>query len=334
MNKVFVKTKHSTYNIYIEDHLIENIDAYLETQKQYIIISDDFIPKTYAQTVSLKIPVVKSYYFKHGESSKTLETAYSIMTSMINDGITKDITIIALGGGVVGDLAGFIASIYMRGVDYIQIPTTLLAQVDSSVGGKTAVNTPSMKNAIGAFKQPKLVLIDPLTLNTLEERQFNNGMAEVIKYGLIADKNLYEDLFDKDNVKQNIDHIIATCVAIKAKIVQIDEYDSSIRRLLNFGHTIGHAIEQHSQYDLLHGEAISIGMALMAKNESYYSTLLKLLKLYDLPHSNHYDIESLYQIIKTDKKATKDDLNIVLVKEIGDAFIKTIHKNNILEYLE
>lgn len=334
MNKVYVRTKHSTYNVYIEDNVLENIDMYLNSQKQYIIISDDNIPKNYSQIVSLKIPVVKSYYFPHGEASKTMETAYTIMTSMINDGITKDITIIALGGGVVGDLAGFISSVYMRGVDYVQIPTTLLAQVDSSVGGKTAVNAPSMKNAIGAFKQPNLVLIDPLTLNTLPDRQFNNGMAEVIKYGLIADSSLYKSLFDKEYVKANIDNIIANCVAIKAKIVEIDEYDADVRRLLNYGHTIGHAIEQYSKYDLLHGEAISIGMLMMAKYESFKEELSNLLDIYSLPKDNPYPNDELLTIIKTDKKATKEDLNIILVESIGDAFIKTIHKNDILTYMK
>lgn len=334
MNKVYVRTKHSTYNVYIEDNILENIDMYLQTQKQYIIISDDNIPKEYGQIVSLKVPVVKSYIFPHGEASKSMETAYSIMTKMIEDGITRDITIIALGGGVVGDLAGFISSIYMRGVDYVQIPTTLLAQVDSSVGGKTAVNAPTMKNAIGAFKQPSLVLIDPLTLNTLPDRQFNNGMAEVIKYGLIADKALYDSLFDSKFVRDNIDNIIANCVAIKAKIVEIDEYDSNVRRLLNYGHTIGHAIEQYSKYDFLHGEAISIGMLMMTKFENFRDSLSNLLDVYSLPKVNPYPINELIEIIKTDKKATKESLNIILVETIGDAFIKTIRKNDILTYMK
>ncbi len=332
MKKVFVKTKHHTYTVYIQHQLIDNIVPYLPKEDNYVLISDDNIPKQYYDSISDQVTIRHSYFIKAGEQSKTIHVANDIIEKMIEDGVTKDYVLIALGGGVVGDLAGFIASVYMRGIDYIQIPTTLLAQVDSSVGGKTAVNTPKMKNAIGAFKHPTKVLIDPETLNTLETRHFNNGMAEVIKYGLIADKELYNRL-NTPNILKIIDDIIATCIAIKARIVYLDEKDQGVRQLLNYGHTIGHALEQFSEYKLLHGEAVAVGMAMAAKKQKFKDSLYKLLENYNLPTTYDYDKEALLKIINTDKKAYKDNLNFIMVEEVGNGFIKTINKKDITHYL-
>ncbi|MCF7925070.1 MAG: 3-dehydroquinate synthase [Candidatus Izimaplasma sp.] len=332
MKKVFVKTPQHTYTVYIKNELLKDVHSYLQKNKNYILISDDFIPKMYYETLTSQINIEHAYFIKAGEQSKSIDTAYSIIQKMLNDGVTKDYTLIALGGGVVGDLAGFIASIYMRGLTYVQIPTTLLAQVDSSVGGKTAVNAPTMKNAIGTYKHPSKVLIDPETLKTLDIRQFNNGMAEIIKYGLISNKTLYDELH-ANNINEHIDNVIATCVAIKAQIVYLDEKDQGVRQLLNYGHTIGHAIEQASKYTMLHGEAIAIGMRIMAKNQSFEDSLIQLLKQYHLPITHNFDHKLLLDIIKTDKKAHQDLLNIILVEEVGNGFVKTIKKDDIEHYL-
>ncbi|MEC9484690.1 MAG: 3-dehydroquinate synthase [Candidatus Izemoplasma sp.] len=332
MKKVFVKTKHHTYTVYIEHDLLSNITPYLPKTSNYILISDDNIPKVYYETIHKQLSIKHSYFFKAGEQSKSLPVVQDIIEQMIEDGVTKDYVLIALGGGVVGDLAGFIASVYLRGIDYVQIPTTLLAQVDSSVGGKTAVNSPTMKNAIGAYKHPKKVLIDPKTLNTLENRHFNNGMAEIIKYGLISDSKLFHRL-NTNNIINIIDEIIATCVAIKARIVYLDEKDQGVRQLLNYGHTIGHAIEQYSEYELLHGESIAIAMHMLAKDKPFEESLTQLLRHYNLPLDYSYKKDAILKAIKTDKKVYNDHLNMILVDEVGNGYIKTIKLTEINNYL-
>ena len=323
MKKVHVPLGKRSYDVIIEKGILAKIEQYIDTSKQFVIITDDNIPTIYQDIIIPKLnnPLVLTVPF--GESSKSMEMAQLLINQMIKNKVTRQAVIIALGGGVVGDLAGFVASIYMRGIDFIQIPTTLLAQIDSSVGGKVAVNADAMKNAIGNFYQPKLVLIDPTTLDTLEKRQLNNGFAEMIKYGLISSKSLFKSLF-KDNVYENIEDYIVECVSIKKDIVIADEEDRGIRQILNYGHTIGHALEQYSNYDLLHGEAISIGMYMMAEEKDFQEKLKNLLTKYNLPTSYDYDKEQLYKYILTDKKASDENLNIILVEEVGKGFIKPI----------
>ena len=240
--------------------------------------------------------------------------------------------LINLGGGVIGDMGGFCASTYKRGIDFIQIPTSLLSQVDSSVGGKVGINSKTMKNAIGSFYQPKIVFVDPNTLQTLEKRHFNNGMAELIKHGLIAGKSLFEDLL-KNDINDNIEDFIYRSVEIKRDIVIQDVTDKGVRQLLNFGHTLGHAIEQDSGYSLLHGESIAIGMLLMIKDLPLYNKVRELFQKYNLPVTYSYDKDKLYNYIKTDKKVSGDFLNIILLRSEGNAFIKTINLEQIKEYM-
>lgn len=332
MKTINIKIPNKEYNVHINSGLLYDIDKYIDVFREIVIVTDDFIPKQYLKTIKTKITNPLIFEVPMGEASKSIDIAYTIINEMIESKISRNALIIALGGGVVGDLTGFIASIYMRGIDFIQIPTTLLSQIDSSVGGKVGINSDNMKNAIGAFYQPKVVLIDPETLNTLSDREFNNGMAEMIKYGLIADKSLFNDLLNKD-VKENIEYYISKCVEIKRDIVIKDELDIGIRQILNFGHTIGHAIEQDSNYELLHGEAVSIGMNLMSMQYMYHSELVSLLNKYSLPLTHDYDSSIILNYIKTDKKVMKNKLNIVLVEEVGNGFIKTIEINDIKEYL-
>ena len=220
----------------------------------------------------------------------------------------RDDVIIALGGGVVGDLAGFVSSTYLRGIKFVQIPTTLLAAVDSSVGGKTAIDLKAGKNLAGAFYQPQVVLCDYSTLDTLPEEVFNDGCAEVIKYGVIASEELFEKCFK--GIKENIEDIIYECVRIKRDIVAKDEFDIGMRQLLNYGHTIGHAIEACSNYEITHGSAVAIGMILITKaavkldicGENTLIRLEKLIKLCGLPYDTHYGVSELYEIMLSDKK--------------------------------
>lgn len=320
------------YNVLIKKGLLHEIDKHIDSSREIVIISDSNIPKKYINTISPLLGNPLCLFVHEGESSKSMETAYLILNKLIENNVTRGSLIIALGGGVIGDLAGFVASVYLRGVDYIQIPTTLLSQIDSSVGGKVGINSESMKNAIGSFKQPKLVLIDPETLETLEDRQFSSGVSEMIKYGLIASKSLFYEVLNS-NIKDKIEDLIHQCVSIKKDIVVEDELDYGRRQLLNYGHTIGHAIEQYSKYDLLHGEAVAIGMCLMAKDKPFEKDLHKALDKYNLPKVYEYDKESIYEIIKTDKKANGNKLNIIIVEEMGKGLIKTINVNDIKERL-
>jgi len=332
MKKLEVNIPGKEYNVLIEKGLLKNINKYIDKNREIIIISDSNIPKQYINTIKPLLGNPLCLFVPQGETSKSMEMAYSLLNSLVENSVTRGALIIALGGGVIGDLVGFVASIYLRGVDFIQIPTTLLSQIDSSVGGKVGINANSMKNAIGSFKQPKLVLIDPETLETLDSRQVSSGISEMIKYGLIASKSLFKDISDKD-IFANIEDYIFQCISIKRDIVTEDELDYGLRQLLNYGHTIGHAIEQYSNYQLLHGEAIAIGMSLMAKGCSFEKDLLNVLAKYILPTTYEYDNETIYQYIRTDKKANGNTLNIIMVDELGKGYIKPIKIIEIKERL-
>lgn len=332
MKTIRISLQESSYDVYIDKGLLSNVDKYIDCKKEYVIITDSNIPKQYIMSFSNKLTIKDTIVLKPGESLKCFSQVQYITNRLLGNKIPRSITLIAIGGGVIGDLTGFVASIYMRGVDYIQVPTSLLSQVDSSVGGKVGINTETMKNSVGSFYQPKMVLIDPNTLDTLEERHFNNGMAELIKHGLIAGKSLFKELF-ANKPKHQIEELIIKSITIKKDIVSQDVKDKGIRQLLNYGHTIGHAIEQHSKYRLLHGESISIGMSLMAKDTDYEKELQDILNKYNLPTSYEYNKEDLMKYIRTDKKVTEKMLNLILVKEVGKGFVKTISVENMKEYL-
>lgn len=332
MKKIHVPIIGKEYDVLIEKGLLSKIDTYIDKDKELVIITDENIPRIYLDTILSRLGNHVVLFVPQGESSKSIKMVYQLINEMISNKITRSATLIALGGGVIGDLAGFVASIYMRGIDFIQIPTTLLAQIDSSVGGKVGINADKMKNAIGSFKQPKLVLIDSEVLKTLDQKQVNNGIAEMIKYGLIARKSLFKALLIND-IFDNIDKYIYECVSIKTDFVVLDELDLGQRQLLNYGHTIGHAIEQESQYKLLHGESIAIGMMLMAKDQLFENELKQLLVKYNLPTKHTQNKENLYKYIVTDKKVSGDVLNLIMVTEPGKAFIKPINKEEIKKKL-
>lgn len=269
-----------------------------------------------------------------GEQSKTVDTLKYMYSNLVRMGITRGDLIVALGGGVVGDLAGFAASTYLRGIDFVQIPTSLLAQIDSSIGGKVAVNLQEGKNLIGSFYHPRLVLVDPEVLNSLPEKFVKDGLGEAIKYGCIRDKELFVMLLkikNKSELFDNIEDIIFKCLSIKKETVEMDEKDKGIRMLLNFGHTIGHAIEKYFNYEKYsHGEAVSMGMYWITKKSEEMCLTEKgtsdkieeILKNFDidynLPDMNRDEIR---KIILVDKKNISGKLNLILLKEIGNAFI-------------
>lgn len=332
MKTIHVPLGKKSYDVHIGKGLLEKVDTFINNKKQYVVITDKNIPESYVNILKDKLNVMFTFVLNPGESLKCFAQVDLIINEMIQNKIPRSITLIALGGGVIGDLTGFVASVYMRGVDYIQIPTSLLAQVDSSVGGKVGINTSDMKNSVGSFYQPQVVIIDPSTLDTLEERHFNNGMAELIKHGVIAGETLFKELLE-GNSKENIENLIFQSIQIKTNIVIQDIKDTGIRQILNYGHTIGHAIEQNSNYDLLHGEAISIGMAKMAKGRSFEKDLLAILHKYSLPTEYEYDKEEIFNYIKTDKKVLNGKLNMIIVREVGNALIKSIELDKIKKYL-
>lgn len=311
-----VKTKLSSYDVIIQDNILNETKNHLNLNRKVLIVSDSGIPSSYIQTLKDQCKECFVYIFKQGEKSKNIKTFEKILSFLIKNNFTRTDCIVALGGGVVGDLAGFVASTFNRGIDFYNIPTTLLSQVDSSIGGKTAIDFEGYKNVVGAFYPPKCVLIDPSTLKTLQTRQLKAGLVEIIKMAVSLDKELFNYIYDSTNVFDNISYIIEKALLIKKEVVEKDEYESDIRKVLNFGHTIGHVIESHSKMKLLHGECVGIGMLYFSSNE-VKEKILYLLNKYNLPTSYNIDIKDIKRIISHDKKASGNNIDIIFVENIG-----------------
>ncbi len=337
--KMIVNIKTKQYPIYLEQGALNKADSYISEVfrgKKVMIISDETVFSLYGGALVTQLSnsyEVHSFAMKPGEASKRFDTLQSIYQALIQAKISRSDLIIALGGGVVGDITGFVAATYLRGISYVQIPTSLLAQVDSSVGGKVAVDLPEGKNLVGAFYHPDLVIIDPLTLNTLPKRYLNDGMGEVIKYGCIKDLKLFEQLEsckDYEELMSNIDEVIYRCIDCKRQVVEADEFDHGERMLLNFGHTIGHAIEQYYNYEKYsHGEAVSIGMYQLTKiSESLNLTkkdtserIKGILLKYQLPIECGVSSDLLVRAVSLDKKNIEESLSYVILEEIGISFL-------------
>ena len=328
----------NSYPIYIEHGILTKADSYIKdvfTGQRIVILSDDQIFPLYGQKLltTLSAYECSSIVLPHGEATKNFHTLPDVYAALLEHKISRSDLLIALGGGVIGDLAGFVAATYLRGIPFVQIPTTLLAQVDSSVGGKVAVDLAQGKNLIGAFHQPKLVLIDPDVLQTLPQRFINDGMGEVIKYGCIKDVTLFQILQERasfEHLHDLLALIIFRCVDIKRQIVEHDPFDTGERMLLNFGHTLGHAIEQYHQYQReSHGEAVAIGMYQITRlaeqqglTKSGTAEIIKsVLNSYGLPTTSHTSCAQLTAALSLDKKNLGGKLNLILLKEIGDSFI-------------
>lgn len=292
------------------------------------VITDSHVAPLYLSRLSEQFPLaVTSTILPAGEEHKNLDTIAGIYTDLCEAGITRKDLIIALGGGVIGDMAGFAAATFLRGVSVCQIPTTLLAQVDSSVGGKTGVDLPQGKNLVGAFYQPELVIIDTDLLSSLPEATFCDGMAEVIKYGCIQNAAIL-DMVSAPDCRAHITDIVYECVRIKRDVVQQDEHDTGLRMILNFGHTIGHACEKLGNYvDLTHGQAVAIGMVAAAKLNAALGApdlsgrLSEILQQYHLPTKLPYEREAIYHALLSDKKKFADTMNFILIDRFGQANI-------------
>ena len=301
------------------------------------IVSDSTVAPLYLEQLEQQftLPVTHTV-IPAGEEHKRLSTVEGIYHDLLANGMTRKDLIIALGGGVVGDITGFAAATFLRGVSLCQIPTTLLAQVDSSVGGKTGVDMPEGKNLVGAFYQPRLVLIDPAVLATLPDQTFADGMAEVVKYGYISNREIL-DMVSAPDYKKNIERIICECVRIKRDVVTID---TGLRMILNFGHTIGHAAEKLGNYvDLTHGQAVAVGMvaamrlSAMLGNEDLSERLIGILEHIGLPTELKYGREDIYRSLLSDKKKFGATVNFILVREPGRAEITPIGAEKLHEYV-
>lgn len=320
----------NSYDIVIERGALKKANEYLNLNRRVLIVTDTGVPKEYADTIAKLCKESVVYTVEMGEASKSIEMFSQLLEIMLKNGFSRKDCVVAVGGGVVGDLSGFVASAYMRGVDFYNIPTTLLSQIDSSIGGKTAVNFCGVKNIVGAFYQPKKVLIDPQVLKTLPNRQISNGLAEAIKMSLTSDKELF-DIFENEDIQSNIEQIIIRSLKIKKNVVEQDEKESGIRKILNFGHTIGHSIESSEGLsELYHGECVALGMIPMC-SENIRSRVIKVLKKCDLYRQLHYDWDKITEAMFHDKKADGDTVIITVVNEVGSFELKNVKCNDVLK---
>ncbi len=311
-----VKTSTGEYNIYLERGSLKKAGEYLNLNRRVFIVTDSGVPAEYAKTVAEQSKTPFIVTVKEGEPSKCFDTYKYLLSEMVKHGFTRSDCVVAVGGGVVGDMAGFAAASYMRGIDFYNIPTTVLSQVDSSVGGKVAIDFEGYKNIVGAFYPPKAVIIDSDTLKTLPDRQISNGLAESVKMSLTSDCELFR-IFEEDNITQNIDLIIERSLKIKRGVVEQDEKEGGLRKILNFGHTLAHAIEsENGMENLYHGECVALGMIPMC-SQSVRTRLVPVLKKLNLPTSTDFETEKIISAMRHDKKLMGDLITVIFVPEIG-----------------
>ena len=346
--KIVKVTASKEYNVHIGSGFLDNVGEMLTKIKKAcraVIVSDDTVFSIYGERVKKSLAdngySVCEFVFPHGEESKSLENFGKIQEFCAENSITRTDLFVALGGGVTGDLTGFAASAYLRGVDFVQIPTTVLSMVDSSVGGKTAVNLKAGKNLCGAFYQPIAVYADCETLSTLPPETFNEGCAEIIKYGMILDGEFLTFL-KNNSIRENIEYVIKRCVEIKRDVVDRDEFENGERKLLNFGHTIGHAIEKCSHLSISHGNAVAIGMVIATRGaykmgltpENFTEMLIEILNANGLPTTCEFTSEELYKVSLSDKKRSLDTISLIIPEKYGLCKIEKISVDNLKEFIE
>ena len=309
-----------SYDIVIQRGCLQKAGQLLDLHRKVCIITDEGVPAQYAKTLAAqcKDPVIVTV--DAGEETKTMDTVTKICRVLLERGFSRKDCVAAVGGGMVGDLAGFAAAAFMRGIDFYNLPTTLLSQVDSSIGGKTGVNLDGVKNIVGAFWQPKGVLIDPDTLSTLSPRLYAEGMAEAVKMALTSDAALFEKL---EQGHLPVEQVLEGALAIKKSVVEQDERESGPRKLLNFGHTIGHGVESAARGSLYHGECVALGMVPMCGRE-VRARLIPLLERLGLPTACDLDKEAVWQAMQHDKKSSSSGFSAVFVEKPGQGFVKQV----------
>ena len=318
------------YDIILERGALGRVGELLSLDRRVLIVTDSGVPAEYAACVAAQCASPEIVTVPAGEGSKSLATMEMLLRTMLTRGFTRTDCVVAVGGGVVGDLSGFVAASFMRGIDFYNIPTTVLSQVDSSIGGKVAVNLDHVKNVVGAFYQPKRVVIDPEVLNTLPKRQIAHGLAEAIKMSLTSDKALF-DIFEAEDVESHLDEIIVRSLEIKKNVVEQDEKETGLRKILNFGHTIGHGIESSEGMSALyHGECVALGMIPMC-DESIRSRVVEVLKKCNLYRKLDYDWQKIAEAAFHDKKADGDSVTVTMVREIGSFEMKKMKCADVIE---
>ena len=324
---IHMDLKENSYDILVERGILNRAGEILNLKRRVLVVTDSGVPEIYAKTVAeqCKEPIICTV--ESGEGSKSLETFGILLQKMLDNNFSRKDCVVAVGGGVVGDLSGYAAASYMRGIDFYNIPTTLLSQIDSSIGGKTAINLGNVKNIVGAFYQPKKVLIDPDVLSTLPERQILNGLAEAIKMALTSDRELF-DILEKEDIKEKIDEIIIRSLNIKKNVVEQDEKESGLRKILNFGHTIGHGIETSSE--LYHGECVALGLIPMC-DEKIITRVIEVLKKCNLYNLINFDWNKITEAAFHDKKANGEFVTVTTVPKVGSFELKTMKCNEVIE---
>ena len=328
-----VKTASGGYDIILQRGALKCADQYLDLNRRVLIVTDNGVPAEYARSVAslCAAPIVLTIW--QGEQSKSIDSWTLILKKLSENGFTRSDCVVAVGGGVVGDLAGFAASVYMRGIDFYNIPTTVLSQVDSSIGGKTAVDFMGYKNIVGAFYPPKAVIIDPDTLSTLSDRQISNGLCEALKMSLTHDAELFK-IFESGNATKEIDTVIERSLYIKRSVVEADEREDGLRMVLNFGHTLAHAIESaNSMEELYHGECVAIGMLPMCSKE-VRERLVPVLESLGLPTAVQGSREKLFEAMRHDKKLSGKDITIVFVPEVGSFNFEKLPLDTLIERMK
>ena len=305
------------YDVFVERGALDQAGKLFSLDRKVLVVTDSGVPVEYAASVAKQCREAHVVTVPEGEGSKSIATLQVLLDVMLKNNFARTDCVVAVGGGVVGDLSGFAASVFMRGIDFYNVPTTVLSQVDSSIGGKVAVNFGGVKNIVGAFYQPKAVIIDPDVLSTLPKRQIANGLAEALKMALTSDAELFE-IFERGEAIENIDTVIERSLRIKKSIVEYDEKESDLRRILNFGHTLGHGIEAASGGDLYHGECVALGMIPMCAPE-LRARLISVLQSLGLPTKIEGDLETILHFTTHDKKCEGDCIHAIFVDAVGSS---------------
>lgn len=330
--KLTVQVPQASYPIVIEEGCADHLNTLVDTNRKTMLVVDSGIPAKWVSLIRNQLSDAALFCFEQGEASKTMTTLEKLLEAMCKASLNRKSQVIALGGGVCGDMAGLAAALYMRGIDFINIPTTVLSQVDSSVGGKTAVDLGSVKNIVGAFWQPKAVFIDPQFLGTLDERQKAAGLAEALKMGLLFDEDLVEE-FEKP--QPDLLKIIGRSIELKAVVVAQDEKESGLRKSLNFGHTIGHAIEgSFDGYEYLHGECVAAGMLYFLEDDALKERVRRIETRLNLPEITEFDRKAVSSLLRHDKKSNTVGIDCVFVPKAGSFEFRTLHPEEVDALLE
>ena len=328
-----VKTDTWDYDIVLESGALGRAGELLNLRRRVLIVTDSGVPGRYAECIAAQCEKAVTVTVPQGEKSKCFDELQHILKAMLDNSFTRGDCVVAVGGGVVGDLSGFAASCYMRGVDFYNIPTTLLSQVDSSIGGKTAIDFEGVKNIVGAFYQPKKVIIDPEVLSTLSRRQLMSGLCEAIKMAATSDEELFSLIERSSDLTADLPQIIYRALMIKRSVVELDPRETGLRKILNFGHTIGHAIESFNEGRLLHGECVALGMLPMSETHPR-ARIKALLEKYGVPTEIEQSPEELLPYLMHDKKMAADGISAVVVEEVGSFTLCRMSAGEILSRLE